>query len=129
MIFEQSGRKGAMGFLDADVKRPLASVSAIVDQGNKVVFGPDACYVEHVATGQKMPMTRKRGVFVLELSATTVEKGKARRTAKMAMDIEEVDVDADEEEEDESAKVAMVGDGLWFRKRKTAANQGFIGQA
>ena len=31
LIFEQSGRKCAMGFLDADVKRPLASVSAIVD--------------------------------------------------------------------------------------------------
>ena len=74
-------------------------------------------------------MTRKKGVFVLELSATTAEKGKPRKAAKMAMDIEEVDVEVDEEAEDDSEKVDMVGDGLWFRKMKTAANQGFIGQA
>ena len=100
-----------------------------MDQGNRVVFGPDACYVEHVATGQKMPMTRKKGVFVLELSATTAEKGKARRAARGAMDIEEVDVEADEAEAVESEEAEMVGDGLWFRKMRSAATQGFIGQA
>ncbi len=118
-----------MCFLDADVKRPLASVSAIVDQGSKVVFGPDACYVEHVATGQKMPMARKKGVFVLELNATTVEKGKTRRTAKMAMDIEEVDVEADEEEENELETVEEVGNGLRFRKMRSPEIQGFSRRA
>ena len=74
-------------------------------------------------------MTRKKGVFVLELSATTAEKGKTRKAAKGAMDIEEVDVKVGEAEEVESEKVDMIGDGLWFRKMKLAANQGFIGQA
>ena len=36
--FIRDGMKCSMKFLDADVKRPLASVSAIVDEGNVVVF-------------------------------------------------------------------------------------------
>ena len=35
--FIRDGMKCSMKFLDADVKRPLASVSAIVDEGNVVV--------------------------------------------------------------------------------------------
>ena len=46
-----------MKFLDADVKRPLASVSAIVDEGNVVKFGPQD------------PMSRRDGVFVVQLEA------------------------------------------------------------
>ena len=37
--FIRDGMKCSMKFLDADVKRTLASVSAIVDEGNVVVFG------------------------------------------------------------------------------------------
>ena len=36
--FRRGRRQCAMKFLDADVKRPLGSVSAMVDGGNKVVF-------------------------------------------------------------------------------------------
>ena len=36
--FKQGKRQCAMRFLDADVRRPLGSVSAMVDGGNKVVF-------------------------------------------------------------------------------------------
>ena len=129
LVFDQLGKRCSMGFLDADVKRPLASVSAIVDQGNRVVFGPDACYVEHVATGQRMPMARKKGVFVLELKAITGDKAKTRRKGKMAMDIEEVDEEEDEAVEDELETVEEVGDGLWFRKMKNPAEQGFSRQA
>ncbi len=38
LAFEQKGKRCTLKFLDADVKRPLASVSAIVDQGNRVMF-------------------------------------------------------------------------------------------
>ena len=34
-----------MKFLDADVKRPLASVSATVDEGNVVVFGQHESFI------------------------------------------------------------------------------------
>ena len=69
LAFEQAGQRCAMGFLVADVKRLLASVSAIIDQGIRVLFGPETSYVEQVATGQRIPMVRRKGVFVLELKA------------------------------------------------------------
>ena len=37
--FIREGKKSCMRFLDADVKRPLASVSGIKDAGDKVAFG------------------------------------------------------------------------------------------
>ena len=61
-----TGKKCNVKFLDADVKRPLASVSAIVDEGNSVVFGPRGVYVKNTSIGQRIPMSRK-GVFVVHL--------------------------------------------------------------
>ena len=40
---------------DGDVKRPMASVSAIVDKRNGVEFGLEESYVEHAATGPCIP--------------------------------------------------------------------------
>ena len=37
--------KCSMTFLDADVKRPFPSVSAIVDEGNVVVFGQHESFI------------------------------------------------------------------------------------
>ena len=42
-----------MKFLDADVKRLLVSVSATVDEGNIVVFGPQESYIENTSTGSR----------------------------------------------------------------------------
>ena len=42
-----------MELLGADCERPLASVSVIVNEGNRAVFGPTESYIEHVATGQR----------------------------------------------------------------------------
>ena len=65
--FKQGKRRCAMKFLDADVKRPLGSVSAVVDGGNKVVFAKGGSYVENEVTKEKIPMRRKGGVYVMEL--------------------------------------------------------------
>ena len=35
---EENGKQCGMGFLDSDVKKPLAAVSAVNDEGNTVVF-------------------------------------------------------------------------------------------
>ena len=45
-----------MKFLDADVKRPLASVRAIMDEGNVVVSGQHESFIENVSTGQRFPL-------------------------------------------------------------------------
>ena len=55
----RDGKKCNMKFLDSDVKRPLASVSAMVDEGNVVVFGPHESYVESTSTGQWFPMKQE----------------------------------------------------------------------
>ena len=57
-------------FLYADVKISLASVSAIADEGNVVVFGQH----EYVSTGQKIPMCRRNGVFVMRLDTLPCQK-------------------------------------------------------
>ena len=121
--FVRAGRTCSMKFLDANVKRPLASVSAIIDQGNRVVFDPYESYVENVATGQRLPMVRKRGVFVMELQ-TEAKKKKNVKKENGFMDVEEVGEEeeeaAAEEREDgglEVEEVEEVGNGMWFRRR------------
>ena len=61
-------RKCAMRFLDADVRRPLGAVSAIVDEGNTVVFSKSGSFIQNDASGEKIRMVRKGGVFVVELT-------------------------------------------------------------
>ena len=67
--FIRGRMKCSMKFLDADVKRPLASVSAIVDERTVVVFGQHELFIENGSTGQRIPMCRKNGVFVMRLDA------------------------------------------------------------
>ena len=67
--FVEEGKKCNMKFLDADVKRSMASVSANLDAGTIVVFGPWESYIENTNIGWRIPMSRKKGVFVLQLDA------------------------------------------------------------
>ena len=67
-----------MKFLDADVKRPMASVSAIVDEGNVFVFGQHESSIENVTTGQRILMCRRNGVFVMRLDSTMSEDDEIR---------------------------------------------------
>ena len=68
--FVRDGRRCNMKFLDADVKKPLASVSAIVDEGSVVVFGPQEANVESASTGQSIPMCRRKSALVAAVVAT-----------------------------------------------------------
>ena len=69
MEFVRDGKKCNMKFLDADVKRQVASVSAIANEGHIVVFGPQESYIEKTSTGQRIPMSGRNGVFVVQLGA------------------------------------------------------------
>ena len=60
--FQTGGRKCTMNFLDADVRRPLGAVSAIVDGGNTVVFSGRGSAIVNDATGEKIPLVRKGGL-------------------------------------------------------------------
>ena len=67
--FVRDGKKCSTRFLDVDVKRPVASKSASVDEGNVVVFGQRESFIENTNTGQKVPMCKRNGVFVMRLDA------------------------------------------------------------
>ena len=55
--------------MDADVKRPVASMITIVAEGDVVVFGPHDHYTENVNNGKWIPMCRRKGVLVVQLDA------------------------------------------------------------
>ena len=65
--FVADGKKCNMKIFDADVSRFLDSSSAIVDDGNVVVFRPQESYVENTSTGQRISMKRKNHVLVVHL--------------------------------------------------------------
>ena len=66
--FEMMGRKCCVKCLDADVNMPLGSVSAMVEEGNTVVFSKKlGSYVENDVTGEKIPLERKGGTYVMTL--------------------------------------------------------------
>ena len=67
--FVRDGKKCNMKFLDSDVKRPLASICAIIAEGNIVVFGLQESYIENTSIGQRIQMSRRQGVFVVQLDA------------------------------------------------------------
>ena len=62
-------RRGAIKFLVSDVRKPLAAVSGIVDEGNVVVFGPGdkGSYIMNVETSEKIYMTRKNGTYSIKV--------------------------------------------------------------
>ena len=58
--FVRNGKKCNKKFLDAGVKQQLASVSAIVDGGYVVVFGPQDSYIENTSTSLPKNKRKKR---------------------------------------------------------------------
>ena len=52
-----------------EVHKALLSVAKMVDAGQRVVFDPDGSFVEDTLTGERIPMTRKDGVYELKLWA------------------------------------------------------------
>jgi hypothetical protein len=63
--FKKDGKVRAMNFEVTDCKKPLASVAKIVDKGNRVVFDQDESYIYNKKTGEKIPLQRERGTFVM----------------------------------------------------------------
>ena len=86
---KHGGKKCALKFLDADVKKPLAAVSAMVDAGNTVVFSKKGSYIEENSTGERIKLVRKGNTYVMRL-----EKGGGDgRTCKKTTDANQMDVD------------------------------------
>ena len=111
--FRTGGRECTMIFLDADVRRPLGAVSAIVDGGNTVVFSARESVIVNDATGERIPLVRKGGVYVMavEVEGDVREGGGGRRT-----------IGGVEEEEREDVKSG--GGGVVFKERLSEEDMG-----
>ena len=57
-----------MKFWDADVQKPLGAVSAMVDEGNTVVFSRNKSFIKNDRSGEEIEIKRKGGTFVIELN-------------------------------------------------------------
>ena len=66
---KDSATQKAIKFQVTDVKKPLVSVARIVEKGNEVHFGPgkDGNFIRNLRTGEKIPLKRKRGGYVMEV--------------------------------------------------------------
>ena len=64
-------------FQMADVSCPLVSVSAICDQGNRVVFGRGGGCIQNLTTGLEVPFERRGGVYALGLWVKGAAAGSA----------------------------------------------------
>ena len=72
--FEKDGVECGMRYLITDVKKPLAAVSSMVDEGNRVVFDAEGSFIENKATGKRIELERANGTFVMKLNIDTGKK-------------------------------------------------------
>jgi hypothetical protein len=62
-------RESGLIFNVADVAKPLASAVKVCEAGNRVVLDPEPgqSYVENIASGERMKLTKENGTFVFEV--------------------------------------------------------------
>ena len=53
-------------FQIAGINEPLLSVSKLIDEGWRVVFDEEGCYMMHTRCENTIVMKRKRGVLIID---------------------------------------------------------------
>ena len=51
----------------ANVQRPLAAASKVVEKGNRVVMEPGGVFIENIASGERIQLRIDRGVYVFDV--------------------------------------------------------------
>ena len=65
--YTEQGEQAEVLFQIADVSKPLVSVSAICERGNRVVFGRNGGIIQNMRSGSQTPFYRENGVYVLSM--------------------------------------------------------------
>ena len=63
----EEGEPTEVLFQIADVSRPLVSVSAICEMGNRVIFGRSGGVVQSLTTGIETPFYKRNGIYILSM--------------------------------------------------------------
>ena len=66
-MYTVDGLETSVLFQLCDVTRPLLSVSAICDYGNRVVFGRGGGIIYNLDTGLEIPFSRQGGIYSIGL--------------------------------------------------------------
>ena len=123
--FEKDGKQCGMRFLDSDVKKSLAAVSAMTDEGNTVVFSRKwGNYIENDSTGEKITMERVGETFVMVLNTKKLQEG-TKKEVRWAEDSGKkfagMEVNANEDESEDEEVARRVDEGkegeVVFRRR------------
>ena len=61
------GGMSSVVFQVTNAKKPLVSVSKIVQKGNRVVFDQSSSYIENLKTGKKFPIELLNGTYQLDV--------------------------------------------------------------
>ena len=105
-----------MKFWDADVQNPLGAVSAMVGEGNTVIFSKSKSMIKNDRTGEEIEIKRKGGIFVIELNREEKPGPKNKEKHKERMEIGGLEEDQDKELERMVRE--RYGDGeVVFRRR------------
>ena len=67
MACSEEGDEMEVLFQIADVSKPLVSVSAICERGNRVIFGKSGGVVKNIYTGAEIPFYRRNGIYILSM--------------------------------------------------------------
>jgi hypothetical protein len=74
-VVSRHTRPSSMQFHVADVTKPLAAAAKVVEKGNRVVLDARGSYIEHVASGERMQLYVKKGVYVFDITHEDGEQG------------------------------------------------------
>ena len=75
----EDGETKEVLFQIADISKPLVSVSAICERGNRVIFGRSGGVVVNLQSGKQIPFYRENGVYVLNMWLQDSDEGFARQ--------------------------------------------------
>ena len=67
MACTEDGEETSVLFQIADVSKPLVSVAAICEKGNRVIFGKSGGIVQNIYSGREIPFYRRNGIYILSL--------------------------------------------------------------
>ena len=67
-----------MSFEDTDATKPLVAVRRIMEKDNEVHFGKE-WYIRNVHTGERIPMRRQGGSYVIDIDVNIDEESFTRR--------------------------------------------------
>ena len=62
-----SNRSKRIHFQVADIHKPLLSMAKVADMGFRSVFEKQGGYIEHIDTGEKIPMYRRDNLYFIKM--------------------------------------------------------------